>query len=1157
MTLGPAPGTNNNVAEASAFYKGAPLGIPVTFLASATVGDANELAEVSGNYTSGVVGNQLETPFVVRVMDGAGNPVANHSVTFTVKEGGGRLDGSSSTTVTRNTGPSGLAQVYLTLGLNAGLNNNSVEVFSYKPGTSQHLVGSPLTFYASGLASPATQIKYVSGNGQPASPVRTALAQPFRVKVTDNHDNPVPDQPVIWSSIAGSGTFDNLIDTVKTKLTDQNGFAQVIYYPGPVAGVRNEVRARSWNGPELTGSPVTFFVDTRAAAVSATKSVVTSTSPVPADGSSQSTILVTLKDDYNNRIQGKALSMLVSGSNNSITPFTSLTDANGQATAYLASTRAEVKIIQIIDITDGITLQDTTRVRFLPLAASSISYVSGTNQISNYGTACQNPIRARVSDIHGNVIPNYPVYFEAYVGGGSIYEAQPALTDSNGFASAYWIMGTSGEVNRARATASGLSGSPVEYIATAREGVATTLEYINGNQQTGTAGYTLEDPLVVKVADNSGYPIASHVVTFSVDFGGGNFDGRSSLQLYTDVFGYANGYFTLGRVAGPNIATADASGLSGSPKRFTAMGVSGPAEKISKHEGDGANIQANATRWVKVKVTDIYDNAVAGYDVNFSVIDGDAQILSGYQTATSDPDGIAGSIIKAGLALGQIRVLSSAPGLIGDGLKFDLKTIARPAVTMEIYHGNNQEGTIGRELVYPLSVIVRDDYGNPAGGQNIPITFSLTGEKGVLLDPQPVYTNEKGIAATRLKLEDATGALYKVWAIKNGLQGSPLEFAATGVLNKFPLFDPIPDYTIDENKSISFTVRATDADGDPITYGLRNDPRGAQFDSLNTRQFSWTPDYTQSGKYVLNFMAWDNKGGFGDEPVTIDVLNVNRPPRIINYEPIAYKIVGHKSVGEVFRFMVQVVDDDNDEISYRWYNDDLLVSTKNYYDCDVKTQTLYTHIIRVEVSDGYDTVEKTWELYIKTPVELAHFSGKIVERKGVELEWETTTEINHAGFNLYRKAPGNQNYQKINKYLLAPDGSCKYYFLDSDIEVGHNYLYKLENISLTGERLMSESISVFVAKPEKYDLQQNYPNPFNSRTVIHYQLPEQSRVEIRIYNILGQEVKTLVDDIKQAGYHSVMWNGLDKYDNQVTSGVYYYRIVGNNFVQTRKMVFLK
>jgi hypothetical protein len=98
--------------------------------------------------------------------------------------------------------------------------------------------------------------------------------------------------------------------------------------------------------------------------------------------------------------------------------------------------------------------------------------------------------------------------------------------------------------------------------------------------------------------------------------------------------------------------------------------------------------------------------------------------------------------------------------------------------------------------------------------------------------------------------------------------------------------------------------------------------------------------------------------------------------------------------------------------------------------------------------------------------------------------------------------------------------------------------------------------------PTEYALSQNYPNPFNPLTTIEYQLPEAAEIEMVIYNILGQEILTLVKDKKLAGYHSTVWNAMDNFGKAVASGLYIYRldakgISGRKFVQVKKMVVLK
>ena len=92
---------------------------------------------------------------------------------------------------------------------------------------------------------------------------------------------------------------------------------------------------------------------------------------------------------------------------------------------------------------------------------------------------------------------------------------------------------------------------------------------------------------------------------------------------------------------------------------------------------------------------------------------------------------------------------------------------------------------------------------------------------------------------------------------------------------------------------------------------------------------------------------------------------------------------------------------------------------------------------------------------------------------------------------------------------------------------------------------------------QSYAMSQNYPNPFNPTTAIKYNLPESNYVTLRIYNMLGQEIRTLVSGQANAGSYNVVWNGKDNFGHSVSSGAYIYQIVAGNFVQTRKMVLLK
>jgi len=96
-----------------------------------------------------------------------------------------------------------------------------------------------------------------------------------------------------------------------------------------------------------------------------------------------------------------------------------------------------------------------------------------------------------------------------------------------------------------------------------------------------------------------------------------------------------------------------------------------------------------------------------------------------------------------------------------------------------------------------------------------------------------------------------------------------------------------------------------------------------------------------------------------------------------------------------------------------------------------------------------------------------------------------------------------------------------------------------------------------VLLPKTLELSQNYPNPFNPSTTIRFALPEEGRMKLVIYNVLGQKVKELVNEYRQAGYHEVIWSGKNETGAQVASGVYIYQIETVKGIQARKMLLIK
>ena len=139
----------------------------------------------------------------------------------------------------------------------------------------------------------------------------------------------------------------------------------------------------------------------------------------------------------------------------------------------------------------------------------------------------------------------------------------------------------------------------------------------------------------------------------------------------------------------------------------------------------------------------------------------------------------------------------------------------------------------------------------------------------------------------------------------------------------------------------------------------------------------------------------------------------------------------------------------------------------------------------------------------------------------------------------------------------------------SGLEPGKEYFWRVKSSTDGGDVSSYSNTGKFVVNanitgvedseivPTEFSVMQNYPNPFNPTTIINYSLPEASFVTIKVYDMLGREVKTLVNDELTAGIHNVNWNGDDNFGHKVSSGTYIYRVVAGTNVVARKMVLLK
>ena len=186
------------------------------------------------------------------------------------------------------------------------------------------------------------------------------------------------------------------------------------------------------------------------------------------------------------------------------------------------------------------------------------------------------------------------------------------------------------------------------------------------------------------------------------------------------------------------------------------------------------------------------------------------------------------------------------------------------------------------------------------------------------------------------------------------------------------------------------------------------------------------------------------------------------------------------------------------------------------------------------------------------PVELTMFKATDINN-GIRLNWTTATEVNNAGFDIDRSV-NNSEWKTIGFVSGAGNSNSikNYSFTDNNINAFGKYIYRLKQIDNDGRIKYSGTTEAAVIKVNNYELFQNYPNPFNPSTQIRYQVPVEGLVTVKIYNSLGEEVSTLVNEVKQAGLHEVTFQS-----GNLGSGIYFYRFQAGNFTSTKKLTLIK
>ena len=201
------------------------------------------------------------------------------------------------------------------------------------------------------------------------------------------------------------------------------------------------------------------------------------------------------------------------------------------------------------------------------------------------------------------------------------------------------------------------------------------------------------------------------------------------------------------------------------------------------------------------------------------------------------------------------------------------------------------------------------------------------------------------------------------------------------------------------------------------------------------------------------------------------------------------------------------------------------------------------------------------------PVELTSFTAT-AQQNNVTLNWQTATETNNIGFEMQRSQMSNVNGQTDWQVIGFVPGfgtttePKSYTFTDENLSAG-KYLYRLKQIDFDGSFEYSNTVEVEINSPIEFTLEQNYPNPFNPTTKIKYTLPSVTLrqaqsdilVSLKVFDVLGNEIATLVNEPQQPSSYEVEFNVGQAIS--LSSGVYYYQLRVGSFVETKKMILLR
>ena len=415
---------------------------------------------------------------------------------------------------------------------------------------------------------------------------------------------------------------------------------------------------------------------------------------------------------------------------------------------------------------------------------------------------------------------------------------------------------------------------------------------------------------------------------------------------------------------------------------------------------------------------------------------------------------------------------------------------------------------------------------------------------------------------------DQSGSYEIMFTVSDSsLSDSEIVSIEVADFNLAPILAPIGSQSLTEADTLLLNIYATDSDGDSLILSISNLPANSVFiDSGNgSGQFSFYPDFDQSGIYYVTFVA--SAGNLSDsESVMIRVADFNRMPVLSS--------IGSQSVSEGDTLAAGIKANDPDGDSLRLTAIDLPPNAVLFDSCNGSGELIFApdysqsgdHVITILVSDGSLIDSETVSIAVanvnRPPCAFSLVSpapGDTIQSNTFSLFWHSSIDPDDGDTVVYRilldttanpvtvidTSNSDTTYQLAN---LPVGGQYFWTIIAIDRDSAFSYASDTSYFFMNFDNSIADSAAI----PSEYCLEPNYPNPFNSITIIKFSLPRPSLVYIEIYDIEGREIGSPLHQEMPAGYHQIRWES-----NNLPSGIYFYRINAGDFSETRKMLLLK